>query len=406
MLYSIMNIDFAPLAGLLFLAVFLISNKDTDKSVNRFFLSLCILEFVELFVYSLELWTATFAERTVWRVLLSAIGYSIRPVIVLIILCVSAKLSVKDRKTFILAIPAILNVIIAFSAFFTDIAYSYTEANEFVRGPLGYVPHIVMFFYLLCILIFSCTRKGKAPMETVIIWAICLVLVLAIVCEAVFSVRSMGRTAIVLSTMAYYLYFQTITFRQGIAGYMEQTIQTQKDHIREMNIIGVLAQEYVTVCYVDSQKDVVTPYRMDPFIEAHYGESLRSGVRFEDVFEAYVRNDIMEEDQKFFLDLADLQEMLSYLRENGSIAKKYRVWRDGKVIYCEMRVELVKAETGAEDIVFGFSNSDARVHREMVYQSAVEEELEKVQAARKSLSGIAKLAGELQQMIEENLAEL
>lgn len=406
MLYGILNIDFAPLAGLLFLAIFLISNKETDKRVRQIFTVLCILEFVELLVYSWELWTAAFVERTGWRILLSALGYSIRPMLVLCILCLSAKLKIKDKKTFVLAIPAVLNMMIAFSAFFTDIAYSYTEANEFVRGPLGYVPHVVMFFYLLCILFFSIRRKEKRPMETAIIWAICLILVFAIVCEVVFSVRSMGRTAIVLSTLAYYLYFQTITYREGMKDYMEQTIRTQKDHIREMNIIGVLAKEYVTVCYVDSEKDVVTPYRMDPFIEEHYGDSLRSGVRFEDVFQAYVINDITEEDQEFFLNLADLGEMLSYLRENGSIAKKYRVWRDGKVIYCEMRVELVKTENGTEDIVFGFSNSDARVHREMVYQSAVEEEFEKVQAAKDSLSGIAKLAGELKQMIEENLAEL
>lgn len=108
---------------------------------------------------------------------------------------------------------------------------------------------------------------------------------------------------------------------------MEQTIEMQKERLREMNIIGVLAKEYVTVCYVDVEKDLVTSYRMDPFIEEHYGDVLRAGVTFEQVFRAYVTRDIYEEDQGFFLDLANLQDMLAYLRMNGSLSKKYRVWR-------------------------------------------------------------------------------
>ena len=71
---------------------------------------------------------------------------------------------------------------------------------------------------------------------------------------------------------------------------------------------------------------------------------LRFGGSFEQIFRAYVTRDIYEEDRAFFLELANLQDMISYLRTNGRR-------RDGTFLYCEMRAEPVGTETGIEDKV-------------------------------------------------------
>lgn len=399
--------NYAPLTGLLFLFVFILFNKDLNQKIRRTFYVILGLEFVELILYSLELWMASFAEPTVWRILFSAIGYSICPVLILGILQLSVRNRFSNHQLLVLGIPAIVNVIAAFSGFFSDVVYSYNQANEFVRGPLGYTTHIILCIYLVCILIYSInTKKKHMHLENVIIWVICAVIVLAMVLEAVFSVRNLGRTAIVLCTVAYYLYFQTQSYNDQLKGYMENTIDSQKEHLREMNVIGVLANEYVTVCYVDVANDVVTPYRIDSVIDERYGDVLRSGVTFEKVFKAYVSNDVYEEDRGFFLNLADLQKMMDYLHQNGELSKKYRVLRKGTIVYCEMRVELVQAEEGTEDLVFGFSNNDARVRKEMVYESAVQQEINQVEETKKSLSGIADLARQLQEAIEDKLSIL
>ncbi|MDD6627954.1 MAG: hypothetical protein PUF03_06855 [Lachnospiraceae bacterium] len=407
MFYEFVIINFAPLAGLLFLFIFLVSNKKSDQEKRRIFLGLCFLEIIELVAYSMELWTASFDHPTTLRILLSAIGYSIRPLLLLGILQMFLRLKITDKKFLLWAVPALLNILAAFSAFFTDIMYSYDASNEFVRGTLGYITHIVSIFYLLSILILSFFRFSKGHlMENAVIWGISVVVLTAIVLESVFRVKGICRAAFVLSTIAYYLYFQTLSYREEISTYMEQTIASQKEHLREMNIIGVLANEYVTVCYVDVEKNVVTPYRMDPFIEKNYGEKLHSGVSFEQIFRAYVSQNIYEEDQEFFLNLADVQVMLDYLRENGSLSRKYRVRRNGAILYCEMRVELVTTEDGVEDMVFGFSNNDNRVRREMVYQSAVQQEIDKVAETKNSLAGIAALARQLQEEIEDKLLHI
>lgn len=405
MLYNFIVNNFAPLTGLLFLFVFLLAGKETEKGNRRGFLLLCTLELVELIVYNAELWTASFAEPTALRIFLSALGYSIRPILLLLIFKVAASGRFSKRTYALLAIPAIVNVVIAFSAFFTDNAYTYNEQNHFIRGPLGYAPHVILLFYLICILVVSVGKGGeKIVLENAIIWIICMIIGLAVVMEALYSVRSLGRTAIVLCTIAYYMYFQTRTYGEEIKGYMEQTIASQKEHLREMGIISVLANEYVTICYLDVEKNLVTAYRMDPYIEKRYGEALREGVTFEQVFQAYILQDVCEDDRAFFMNLADLKEMLNYLHQNGSLSKKYRVWRGGTLLYCEMRAELVKTKDGTEDMVFGFSNNDMRVRREMVYQSTVQEEINKVEEAKSSLAGIAELARQLQEAIEDKLS--
>ena len=359
MWYDLMEINFAPIVGLLFLMLFLLSGKKAEKDITNMFLGICLLELIELLAYSAELWTASFDHPTHLRVLLSAIGYTVRPFLIYDMLCLTMRKYMNKEQRSWFVIPACLNAIAAFSAFFTGVVYSYNEANEFVRGPLGYIPHVILAFYLVCIVVFSIRRyRDGQRLECAILWAICLIISVAVLLEALLPVHAIGRNAIVLSIFAYYLYFQTETYRDHLREYMEQESSGQKEHLREMNIIEMLSKEYVTICYVDVEHDNVIPYRMDPYIEERYGDILRLGTTFEKVFRAYTYQDIFEEDRPFFVELSDLSDMVAYLEENGSLSHKYRVLRsDNTVLYCEIRAELVPAENGHTDIVFGFSNN-------------------------------------------------
>ena len=97
-----------------------------------------------------ELYCSTFDYPTAWRVLFSALCYTLRPVVVLLLILVASR----KRKIWML-IPAALNTLIAFSAFFTDIGYYFDEQNNFGRGPLGLTPYVVMFFYVLVLFLRS-----------------------------------------------------------------------------------------------------------------------------------------------------------------------------------------------------------------------------------------------------------
>lgn len=69
--------------------------------------------------------------------------YSLRPIILMMIVFIT------DRHAhWLITIPASVNILISFSAFFTGIAYEFRPDNVFHRGPLGFSPHIVSIIYI------------------------------------------------------------------------------------------------------------------------------------------------------------------------------------------------------------------------------------------------------------------
>ena len=61
------------------------------------------------------------------------------------------------RVKLLTLIPAILNALVYCTAFFSDIAFSYSETNNFLRGPLGYTFIAVGLLYVLglCVALFK-----------------------------------------------------------------------------------------------------------------------------------------------------------------------------------------------------------------------------------------------------------
>ena len=153
-------INTASVIGLIYLFVFLYTNTSMEKKLKYNFYWIMGLELLELIFYNCELVTAGLPYPTMHRILLSALGYTIRPVLAFMILWCTMQREISRKRGILLLIPLCLNALIAFSAFFTDIAYSYSPDNRFIRGPLGYSSQIITVFYLLLVIVFA-IRNAK-----------------------------------------------------------------------------------------------------------------------------------------------------------------------------------------------------------------------------------------------------
>lgn len=208
----------APVIGLLYLYIFLWTNASMDEKLKRDFYWLMGLEVLELLFYNLELVTAEAAHPTGLRILFSAFGYTLRGIMACLIFQLATKQEQKKEKRILLTIPLVLNTVVAFSAFFTDLAYSYTADNRFVRGPLGFTSQVVITFYLMLVVMRTLKNAKKNPvLESFIVITTVIFLIASMVAEATIHVRSMGRTAIVLSTIFYYMYYQTQEYKQTLS---------------------------------------------------------------------------------------------------------------------------------------------------------------------------------------------
>lgn len=255
MTYDYFTINFTSVSGFLFLLIFLYANASLDRKIKRIFYLMIVVEFFEMLTYSLELWTTTFETLSPLRLWLSAIGYSIRPVI----FCLMLMLALRNTNSFhfpkVYCLPAIINAAAAFSVFFTDIVYSYTPDNQFHRGPLGYFTHVVVIFYLILLMIIVTRHHtDRSKLEVLIIFAISLLLLFSMTIEALYSIRTIGRSTIIMVTIFYYMFFQTQVHRASITE--EQLLRLRLEQTNRMDgSTGVLNKK----AFADAAEHLLHP---------------------------------------------------------------------------------------------------------------------------------------------------
>lgn len=209
---SLLMMDYAAVMLMICLLIFILTNNYFYKKIRNLFLVACALVLLLVTADSVEYWMATWDHLSVMRVWMSAIGYSLRPAIVFVIICL---LRPRDRIVKCLAIPLVLNGVIAFSAFFTDIAYSYTPDNQFVRGSFGYFAFVTSGFYIIILFLYTFKRYGKSDLsEMYISIVVIILLVVSTVLESVAKCDGMINTTGAVTLVFYYLYLNTQQFKR------------------------------------------------------------------------------------------------------------------------------------------------------------------------------------------------
>lgn len=149
----------------------LYAQKKTKDAELRFFWITLLCCFLLVMQDSLESYAAKKPELLFWRVLLSIIGYDLRPVAAVGLLLVVCPPEMRSWK---LWIPAIISLAVNLTAFFSPIAFSFNQEYNFVRGPLGYVVFIVSFLYMIQILVLIWRRFYERKKEERWILIICV----------------------------------------------------------------------------------------------------------------------------------------------------------------------------------------------------------------------------------------
>jgi len=213
MLQDFIYSNYATCLIVLFMFTFLITNTTFDKRETDLFLRAILFAVVLVIVDTVESWTAGLTYPTMLRIWMSAIGYTFRPLCILCIL----QIVVRNRAVqgVLLYLPAGVNALISFSALFTDVAYSYDEQNQFVRGPLGLSAFVVSGIYLLVFIVYSILYfKEKNYYEALIVFAIAVAAVSSVILEITFKQDGLINATIVISVTFYYLFFHTQTYKR------------------------------------------------------------------------------------------------------------------------------------------------------------------------------------------------
>lgn len=208
MLVEFIKADFVAVMITLFLILFVMTNNNFDRKTNHLFLaSACCI----MILIAEEWWEVQYSllpYPTTMRALLSAIGYSLRPLIPFFLL-ISPKYFSR-RKLILLIIPQVFNVLVSFSALFCGISFSYTADNQFERGPLGFTTFIVAAFYIVLLLMQTIRDFRRGTMrEALILTAIVLSAFFSTIIESVLGVRFIQTPCMATSVTFYYLFLHS-----------------------------------------------------------------------------------------------------------------------------------------------------------------------------------------------------
>lgn len=213
MAYDFIRDNFVITINILFLIVFLGTNTVFDKRITKRFLVSILILIATTVVENVD-YALSFRETpTMLRTISHMLGYILRPYTIYVLILILRYETRKER--WLVALPAIINTVVELSALFCGLAFEFNEANQFVRGPLGYTPHICSGFYLVLILLLSAQFfKERNYMEAGIILTIVVTCVVATVLESIWDHEGLLRVASSLSITFFYLYFCAQSFKR------------------------------------------------------------------------------------------------------------------------------------------------------------------------------------------------
>ena len=153
MFTELLDKHFIPILLLILLTMILRNTRGSADRSQRWYWMTVICTAVLIAADALEAWASYDPSMRFWRIVFSVVGYIMRPATAA---SVAFILYPRNPPPFALWIPCLLNAAVYLTAFFSPVAFGFTETYNFSRGPLGYTVFIVSFFYLiLCIVITS-----------------------------------------------------------------------------------------------------------------------------------------------------------------------------------------------------------------------------------------------------------
>lgn len=190
---------------ILILLAFVISLITTvfldKKTVTRMYILVAAVFLLAIVVF-IEFYIVNMPELKNLRIALMAIRYSATPLIIALITFALVK-----RLRWFIFIPALALVVVNVVSIFTGIVFSINESNDLVRGPLGYLPFIMVGLYSVLLIYLLIKRSNKKPMEIVYISFLAFALGSGLVLPFVFQ-GEFANIFCVIIAIALFSYFE------------------------------------------------------------------------------------------------------------------------------------------------------------------------------------------------------
>ena len=153
--YLLLNIFLTVLLAGLVLA--LIADPYVDPARKRIILIILLLAFSLIVQTALDYRLSSGSPHRFLRILVAVYGYSVRPVLVVLVCYIIAD----GKKTLLSWILIGINAAVYLTAFFSPFAFTFSQDNKFFRGPFGYTCHVITAALLANLVCLTIREYGK-----------------------------------------------------------------------------------------------------------------------------------------------------------------------------------------------------------------------------------------------------
>ena len=142
--------NFVMLFELVGLLIILFISAHVSKKIKIYTRTAVFLIFASILVTAFETWTQSFETLSPWRVILTALKYTIYPLILIdiIFLVVQNMKPFSKKWLLILSLPELIAIPLYFTSQWTGLVFKFSETNHYGGGPLNNLPYIIFAFYL------------------------------------------------------------------------------------------------------------------------------------------------------------------------------------------------------------------------------------------------------------------
>ena len=160
----------------------------------------------------------------------------------------------------------------------------------------------------------------------------------------------------------------------------EKLLEEEKASSRQASVLQILSKEYSSVYYVDLEEDAGVALRLSDASFEIYGPGMDRSASFRSLYESYIRSSTAPDQVEELLRFADPEFLRRTLKDDEILTHLYRIVRDGREIYAQLRIARVEDEASFRHVILGFAIVDDAVRAEQENRRALKDAL--IQAER------------------------
>ncbi len=253
--------NFAEIIGLIFIWIIINKEKLLDEIDVRRFMNIFYCEVAEMLAFNIEKITGYWSEPTALRIILSGIAYTLRALLVYLFIRLIWTRENNKKARILLALPLVICAICGISPFFTDIVYSFSSTNHFIRGPLGWIFMITVIGYVLLFVVYIFKQhQNDERINASILFLIAFFIITSTILSTIYDMEWMGRLSIVYGILFCLFALDTNKLKKTI--YVLQENEDLKNTLNELEKTkkdAEIANEAKTTFLLNMSHDIRTP---------------------------------------------------------------------------------------------------------------------------------------------------